>query len=278
MVNANSVTILLGKSNADELDFTPENSKNTSIIVRVSEREDLSKSLHSHLPSSLKSIRIFVKSSDIPNLLDPLALAHLVPTLDPKDGLLRVQIMMASNEEASNLQIVNTAFLLAGLETQSEQKDIDSQSRILTAAPKSKSKSSSARINIQNNGLLSIHKQNEIIGNNDHDDLFIDEDELLLEGDNTSNVYLAPPPTIDIESRKALDNDCGGRKPCDDCTCGRADMLKQEKMLEEPTIPTSSCGNCSKGDAFRCAGCPYLGKPAFKAGEEHLVLDLMDDL
>jgi len=39
----------------------------------------------------------------------------------------------------------------------------------------------------------------------------------------------------------------------------------------------SDCGSCYKGDAFRCANCPHLGKPAFKPGEENLVLDMSDD-
>ena len=75
-------------------------------------------------------------------------------------------------------------------------------------------------------------------------------------------------------------DDCGGRTACDDCTCGRKEEeagLSGTTTTPKP-VTSSACGKCGMGDAFRCASCPYLGKPAFKPGQEHLVLDLQDDL
>mmetsp|Transcript_6001 Transcript_6001/g.8492 ORF Transcript_6001/g.8492 Transcript_6001/m.8492 type:complete len:178 (+) Transcript_6001:45-578(+) len=96
-------------------------------------------------------------------------------------------------------------------------------------------------------------------------DDMVDEDELLAaDGLETPEV--------------PSDVGCSARKPCANCTCGRADSNPSTTAPSEPKSMSSSCGNCHKGDAFRCAGCPYLGKPAFKPGQEQLVLELTDDI
>ncbi|KAL8432304.1 hypothetical protein Efla_000888 [Eimeria flavescens] len=69
-------------------------------------------------------------------------------------------------------------------------------------------------------------------------------------------------------------SDCAARpRACANCTCGRkeeeeaAERDAFKKQLETGAV-RSSCGNCYLGDAFRCAGCPYKGLPAFRPGEK----------
>ena len=116
----------------------------------------------------------------------------------------------------------------------------------------------------------------------DREDEMIDEDALLTEKDK------AKPTTAEGEGVGCPPT----RKPCKDCTCGR----KEEEEMKENATPASSvvkmdlendpndetfksaCGNCALGDAFRCAGCPYLGQPAFKENDEENKVVMLDDL
>lgn len=59
-------------------------------------------------------------------------------------------------------------------------------------------------------------------------------------------------------------------KPCENCTCGKKELMDgtiTTEQLESGQVE-SSCGKCYLGDAFRCASCPFLGKPAFEAGDK----------
>ncbi|KAL9598561.1 MAG: hypothetical protein Q9179_003873 [Wetmoreana sp. 5 TL-2023] len=117
------------------------------------------------------------------------------------------------------------------------------------------------------------------------DDELIDEDELLSDED------LKGPVVQPVECRPKTGK---RRRACKDCTCGLAQRLEAEDKAKRNTADqqlaklkaeelsevdftvqgkVGSCGNCALGDAFRCDGCPYIGQPAFKPGEEVKIMN-----
>jgi hypothetical protein len=218
-------------------------------------------------PASYTQLTLTIKDL---TTFDTLSLAS-ISSLLRKDVESNVHLRVNPEQNASNL---HTAILLAGLTAQSERMDDSAEQkyRVITTSYKPPTMNTAAKINLPK-GVNDVVKINI-----DLDDDMVDEDDLLNDAGG-----LNAPPEVDMDARAK--SDCDGRKPCDDCTCGRreeweAEQNGEEKQPERKVIKDfkSNCGNCAKGDAFRCAGCPFLGKPAFKEGEEHLVLDLTDDL
>jgi hypothetical protein len=106
------------------------------------------------------------------------------------------------------------------------------------------------------------------------DEDLIDESSLLNDG-----------IVVQSEQFDCGEGSAGKKRACKNCSCGLAEVEAAEEAKaraegrEVQTVTkTSSCGSCYKGDAFRCASCPYLGKPAFEPGQEKLVLALNDDI
>jgi len=119
------------------------------------------------------------------------------------------------------------------------------------------------------------------------DDELVDEDDLLTEEDKIQGIV--QPPECRPKTGKR-------RRACKDCTCGLKEKLEAEDAEQRADADSAlstlklgadelaevdftiqgkvgSCGNCALGDAFRCDGCPYIGLPAFKPGEEVRLLN-----
>ncbi|KAI4133821.1 MAG: hypothetical protein LQ347_002037 [Umbilicaria vellea] len=135
------------------------------------------------------------------------------------------------------------------------------------------------------------------------DDELIDEDTLLDEDDlsrpiiqrKTSGLSSTSPLLTRPIAPECRPKAGKRRRACKDCSCGLAQKLEAEDAAKRANADAAlsslssaaklksdelaevdftvqgkvgSCGNCALGDAFRCDGCPYIGLPAFKPGEE----------
>lgn len=103
----------------------------------------------------------------------------------------------------------------------------------------------------ENNPWAQLSKQGETIN----------EDELMKEIETNMDA---------VASKFCGENDgIQPMKPCANCSCGLKEIY--EASQEQATVvqpAESSCGKCYLGDAFRCAGCPFRGKPAFEPGDK----------
>ena len=88
----------------------------------------------------------------------------------------------------------------------------------------------------------------------------IDEADLLVGDDDDMGGVLEAAPVSGTEPVV--------KKACANCTCGRAEGKMSKLTKDMVENPQSGCGSCSLGDAFRCAGCPYRGLPAFEIGKK----------
>jgi hypothetical protein len=94
----------------------------------------------------------------------------------------------------------------------------------------------------------------------------------------------------DRKAKTAMKLDCASRRrACKNCVCGRAEveakLIAEGKMTADGDAtwqpPAGGCGNCSKGDAFRCATCPFRSLPAWTtttAQNGAVQLNVADDL
>lgn len=178
-----------------------------------------------------------------------------------------------SSREAG--QILDTDIKIAGFINSMVAKDSTTGDRFAIATKPNWEVGATATVRIEPSAVAVSNKWKMETSDLAEDDL-VDENSLLNDG-------LQTKPVSGCGDDNLLDGASSGKKrACKNCTCG---LLEEELNGTAPAENTnatpaeklakaSGCGNCAKGDAFRCGSCPFLGKPAFEPGQEKVILNL----
>ena len=171
-----------------------------------------------------------------------------------------------SIENVADAQAVTLSLTLNGFLNIQPQFE---NSSTLTASKPSWNTGESAALPTNSGAVRAPWKMSQLV-----DDDIIDEDELLDDSLPVSAIRGCGPS--DGTSKK---------RACKNCSCGLAEEESKEReeatkklTAEQLTKKVTGCGNCSKGDAFRCGSCPFNGMPKFEAGQEHVMLKMTSDL
>jgi len=242
----------------------------------------LSSQLHTQL-SKVQSDR-FDTVCGITNVpYPPVLLAHILRVLKP-GGTVAIQVPSSAD--------IRRSLLFGGFDN-IQQLDIQSeneQNEVQLVATKPQIRMTAAKLNLKskpkydNDTLTSSQTENKAVEKTTTDSAAAGAKQWSFNStDITDDIGLEDEDALlDHETEKvsipktSIMQDCGvevssSRKPCQNCTCGRAKKWKEQQENgngngngnKDAKEITSACGKCHLGDAFRCASCPFLGMPAF---------------
>ena len=160
-------------------------------------------------------------------------------------------------------QALSTDLKIQGFEDIMVAKDTSTEDRFLVCRKPEFDFTAAVPIKINLNGNNSIQENEKktwkMALNELADDDLIDENDLLKD----DIVTISKDTPTNIPSDCGTGNAAAGKKrACANCSCGLAELEQQENTPNSTVevVAKSACGNCFKGDAFRCGGCPFLGK------------------